>query len=513
MTQEAADLKPKFKAPLRRQEAEFAGFRCSRRGCTQLAYGPAPKKVDGKSDDEDSKAFPRGQAAHIFSSSLNGPRGQGGLSEEKLAGANNCLHVCPNCHNLIDSATSIYTVDTLVEMKWLHRIIVRVINLNNHLESRLIKGFGVEGSERYLFEEFLLNKVPTLVKNDGAVPSKPKVDEITLNAYVNEFFSENKSIRLEFASEERLVAAKKLESIYRAHWESRARHRNCGLEFRYTLTAIKQNGERIRSGETYRFYRGTIKGVALFQNHTEKSAELSHEIGFDISGSTSSGTIEFDINRVRISTNFTTAEFLHALSDSAKVYYDVEVLEVVDNIYGVPWRLNRGEASCRWISRNSSFSKFKELYISCLQARCIAEESGVNFLPQFNDASSRGGVRPNDVSGLLAPGLSNETLRNIFSNLSNSRTQESVKFRSTWSLENRSRSAHIECSLIFTKNKNICNVNTKLYFIIELQEGGVQRKGICLSGDEFQYVDYISEMHKPAPEGDILRELKLLIQW
>lgn len=512
MTQEAADLKPKFKVALRRQEAEFAGFRCSRRGCMQLAYGPAPKKFDGKSDDEDSNAFPRGQAAHIFSSSLNGPRGQGGLSEEKLAGANNCVHVCPNCHNLIDSATSIYTVDILVEMKWLHRIIVRVINLNSHLESRLIKGVGVEGSERYLFEEFLLNKVPTLVKKDGAVPSKPKVDEVTLNAYVNEFFSEKKPIQLDFSSEERLEAAKKLKSIYLAHWDSRACHRNCGLEFRYTLTAVKQNGERIRTGETYRFYRQTNKAIALFQNNTENSAELSHEIGFDISGLDSSGIIEFHVHRVRISTNFTTAEFLQALSAGAKVYYDVEVLEVVDNIYGVPWRLNRGELSCRWRNRHDSFSKLKALYTSCLQARCIAEELGVNFLPQFNDASSRGGVRPNDVSGLLVPGLSNETLRNIFYNLSNGRTQELVKFRSTWSLKNGSRSAHIECYLIFTKNGSICKLNTRLVFIIEPQEKDAKTKAIYLSDDEFQHVDYIGEMHKPSPEGDILRQLKSLIQ-
>jgi hypothetical protein len=118
---ETPELKPKFNAAIRRQEAEYAGCKCSRRGCGEPAYGPTIGKSGDVGDDEDAKAIPRGQGAHIYSSSPDGPRGQGGLNKDKLAGAYNCLHVCPTCHNLIDSATSTYTVDVLVEMKWLRK--------------------------------------------------------------------------------------------------------------------------------------------------------------------------------------------------------------------------------------------------------------------------------------------------------------------------------------------------------------------------------------------------------
>lgn len=512
MTKDAPSLKPKFKPSVRRQEAEFAGFRCSFRGCGQPAYGPAQKNVEGQGDDEDAKAVPRGQGAHIFSSSLNGPRGQGGLNEDKLAGANNCLHVCPNCHNLIDSATSIYPVDTLVEMKWLHRTIVKVINLYHHLEPRLIKSFGTEGSDRYLFEEFLLDKVPSLEKVDGAVPSKPKIDEKTLAAYVSEFFSEKKLIQLEFTAEEREAAARKLERIYRTHWEASLPRRNYGLEFSYTLIAIKKTGERIRSGKTYRFYRNTSTSIDLFQRHSERLAELSHEIGFDIAGSCSSGTIELDVNMIRISTNFTTAEFLHALSEGAKVYYDLEVKEVIGDNHEESFKLNKGEVHYRWSPRFKFLSSLKHLYSQCLLARSIANEFDINFLPRFNDASSKGGVRPNDVAGLLAPELSNDVLRNIFAKLSDGRPEESVKFRSTWNLKVGDFTGHIECALRFSIHNSNCDMYTTLYLIVE--SSGEDAKTILwsLPDNEFLRIDYITEMCKPSLEGDILQQLQAFIR-
>lgn len=512
MTKNTPSLKPKFKPPVRRQEAEFAGFRCSFRGCGQPAYGPAQKKVEGQTDDEDANAVPRGQGAHIFSSSPNGPRGQGGLNEDKLAGANNCLHVCPNCHNLIDAATSEYPVDTLVEMKWLHRTIVKVINLYHHLESRLIKGLGTEGSDRYQFEEFLLDKVPKLEKVDGAVPSKPKIDEKTLAAYVNEFFTERKLTKLEFTEEEREAAAKKLEKIYRGHWEPRSPKVSMGLEFSYTLIAIRTNGDRIRSGETYRFYRNTSSTITLFQQHREKTAELSHEIGFDITGSYSSASIEFDINMIRISTNFNTVEFLHALSESAKIYYDVEVQEVIDGIHEKPFKLNKGEIHYRWSPRFSFFSNLKYLYSRCFLVRAIADEFGIKFLPQINITSSKGGVRPNDVSGLLAPELNNDVLRSVFSKLSNGSTRESVKLRSNWNIEHEGFTGHIAGTLDFSNYNNNCNIHTYLFLVIEPSDPDKKTELFYLPDDELLRVDYITEMCKPAPEGEILQQLKAFIR-
>lgn len=513
LNSETPELKPKFSVSLRRQEAEFAGYRCSRRGCNEPAHGPALGSSKDVTDDEEAKAIPRGQGAHIYSSSPDGPRGQGGLNKDKLAGANNCLHVCPTCHTLIDSATSTYTVDVLVEMKWLHRIITRVINSHRHLEARLIESIGNVGSARYSFEEFLLAKIPALIKVYGAVPTKPKIDDKTLNYYVNEFFAEQKTVPLEFSLEERQHAAKKLKETMFDHHEraKRTRQKNTYIAFLYTLTAIKISGEHIHAGEEYSFRINLFRGYDLFQRHVENS-QLSHEIGFDVSGSTSLGVIEFDPLDIRLSTDLNTAEFLHAVINGAKIYYNVEAIEVVEGVENARWKLNRGEAEHQWNSRHRHFSALKSIYTRCLKARVIANEFGINFLPNFNSAASKGGVRPGDVSGLFAYGLTDGMLSDAFKRLKAGSSSERIKLHSAWNIDSDGAIARLECHLTLSYYHGKCDMYTHLFFVIDFQEDQGRSSLFSLPDNECMRIDYILEMPKISPEGEVLRELKSFLK-
>ena len=65
LNSDTPELKPEFSVSLRRQEAEFAGYRCSRRGCNEPAHGPTLGRGKDVTDDEEAKAIPRGQVRAI----------------------------------------------------------------------------------------------------------------------------------------------------------------------------------------------------------------------------------------------------------------------------------------------------------------------------------------------------------------------------------------------------------------------------------------------------------------
>ncbi|QVI74890.1 hypothetical protein [Pseudomonas syringae] len=513
LNSETPELKPKFSAPLRRQEAEFAGYRCSRRGCNETAHGPALGSRKDVADDEEAKAIPRGQGAHIYSSSPNGPRGQGGLNKDKLAGANNCLHVCPTCHVLIDSATSTYTVDILVEMKWLHKIITRVINSHRNLEAKLIETFGNTGSARYNFEEYLLAKNPAIIKDTGTVPTKAKIDDRTLNSYVNEFFADQKIPLLEISPEERQCAAKKLRETMLDHGKrfKSTCLKNTYVNFVYTLTAIKASGEQIHAGEEYNFKIGLSLGYSLFQRHVEKT-HLAHKIGFDVSGSTSLGVIEFDPLNIKLSTGLNTAEFLNAAIDGAKIYYDLEAIEIVDGVENARWKMNKGKADLQWGSRHRHFSSLKSIYARCLNARVIANDFGINFLPNFNNSAPKGGVRPGDVSGLLAYGLTDGILGDVFKRLKAGSPNETIKLKSAWSLDSDGAIARLECYLKLSYQHGECNMYTQLFLVINVKESQGGSVLFSLPDNDYMRIDYILEMPKISPEGEVLRELESFLK-
>ncbi|MGE8303371.1 MAG: hypothetical protein ACN6PW_02850 [Pseudomonas kermanshahensis] len=58
-----------------------------------------------------------GEAAHIYSASENGPRGNSGFTAEFLGSAENGISTCRNCHANIDGVESKYSSDDLLDMK------------------------------------------------------------------------------------------------------------------------------------------------------------------------------------------------------------------------------------------------------------------------------------------------------------------------------------------------------------------------------------------------------------
>lgn len=74
--------------------AARSGYRCSVPSCGRVTIGP------GAGSEEVASS---GVAAHIFSASAAGPRGQGGLIAEELSQAQNALWVCADHGRLIDA--------------------------------------------------------------------------------------------------------------------------------------------------------------------------------------------------------------------------------------------------------------------------------------------------------------------------------------------------------------------------------------------------------------------------
>lgn len=83
-----------FAARIKRIVAERAGFLCSYPNCDRRTIGP------GAENDETSNS---GTAAHIFSAAVDGPRGQGILSEEELKHSDNAIWLCRDHGTLIDN--------------------------------------------------------------------------------------------------------------------------------------------------------------------------------------------------------------------------------------------------------------------------------------------------------------------------------------------------------------------------------------------------------------------------
>ena len=57
---------------------------------------------------------------HIYASSPNGPRGQGGLTEDELKSIDNLILLCPNHHRVVDRQPETYTAELLKQWKEEH---------------------------------------------------------------------------------------------------------------------------------------------------------------------------------------------------------------------------------------------------------------------------------------------------------------------------------------------------------------------------------------------------------
>lgn len=108
--------KYKFTEKTKQIIAGRAGYLCSKPDCNKLTIGPA-KGSSGYT------LF--GEAAHIYSSAENGPRGRGALNEDEINHESNGIWLCPSCHTKIDKEKGDnYSPEQLQTYKDLHEIII-----------------------------------------------------------------------------------------------------------------------------------------------------------------------------------------------------------------------------------------------------------------------------------------------------------------------------------------------------------------------------------------------------
>ena len=89
-----------------------AGYQCSHPSCNIITIGAG---------EEAHTTSSIGEAAHIYSASLDGPRGQGGLSDDELRSMDNGLWACKNHARLIDTNDGDgFSAEQLKSWKFLH---------------------------------------------------------------------------------------------------------------------------------------------------------------------------------------------------------------------------------------------------------------------------------------------------------------------------------------------------------------------------------------------------------
>lgn len=83
-----------FSSDVRRLVVARNGYRCSFPECDQATLGPSSTETESVST---------GVAAHIYSASPGGPRGQADLSSDELCGVSNAIWLCANHSRVIDA--------------------------------------------------------------------------------------------------------------------------------------------------------------------------------------------------------------------------------------------------------------------------------------------------------------------------------------------------------------------------------------------------------------------------
>jgi hypothetical protein len=106
-----------FSAATRRLVAERAGHQCSFPTCDRRTIGPGAAESEVSGD---------GKAAHIYSASPRGPRGQGGLTREELEQPQNCIWLCSTHAAIVDNNRgTAFPPETLLSYKALQEARVR----------------------------------------------------------------------------------------------------------------------------------------------------------------------------------------------------------------------------------------------------------------------------------------------------------------------------------------------------------------------------------------------------
>ena len=98
-----------------------SGDQCAVPGCQQPIIQPTDEQYDDRVI---------GQICHIYALNPDGPRGNGGLSQDQLNSEPNLILLCPTHHQEIDNDPEKYTADRLRSMKLEHSI-----NVNNRMNA------------------------------------------------------------------------------------------------------------------------------------------------------------------------------------------------------------------------------------------------------------------------------------------------------------------------------------------------------------------------------------------
>jgi hypothetical protein len=101
-------MRDDFSSAVKELLAKRVGYRCSNPNCRQPTSGP---------QEDPSKSVNVGVAAHITAASLEGPRYDEALTQERRKDVSNGIWLCQKCAKLVDNDSTRYTVEKLLEWK------------------------------------------------------------------------------------------------------------------------------------------------------------------------------------------------------------------------------------------------------------------------------------------------------------------------------------------------------------------------------------------------------------
>lgn len=157
MSNRTADFSQKTKNIL----AGRAGYQCSHPNCDRITIGPA--------EDAD-KISSTGEAAHIYSASKDGPRGQHNLSVDKLKSLDNGIWMCKNHARLIDTNSGDgFSVEQLHSWKYLHEEKIKKHQGRLHRNISWVNSIEIAKSTIFkCSQKIILGKITYIVGKENA---------------------------------------------------------------------------------------------------------------------------------------------------------------------------------------------------------------------------------------------------------------------------------------------------------------------------------------------------------
>lgn len=197
-----------FSSKTKRVLASRVGYRCSNPECNNYTIGPG---------DDPKSVVILGEAAHIIGAIQDGkdrlsPKADSSKKPLEIIGLDNGIWLCKNCHKLIDSKTSTYTVEVL--RKW-----------KNEAEEKQAK--NLESQPSPFIEEYVY---PSISVNKGISTNDFENKEWCLLTYlVSKYDTTGNSSYLKFESDDE---GKNFETEYQS-WmsENAIDFKTCGIDF------------------------------------------------------------------------------------------------------------------------------------------------------------------------------------------------------------------------------------------------------------------------------------------